>query len=403
MKMVKSLVLGSAATIVALSGAQAADLPVKAKPVEYVRICSLYGAGFYYIPGTDTCIKIGGYLRAEVNIHGGNSNAPLVGGDGAVNTRYLNQYNDLARMALTVDTRTATEYGVVRTFGQADFTYSTQGYSGGMSNSNNTTGNILTGNTQNNYAGNGVLGVEYAFIQFAGFTFGKSASAYVTPWQGFPGNNTSYLVGGYDTITGINNVQYTAQFGNGVSASIGVDDSSANDYNRTQIVNAAVAGSANNTGTSLVPSTANTASCALAIYGAASSNCTNLGTAYGGAQLPDLVGNVRVDQAWGVFQVSGAVHDVDPGYWSTANTLTSGNFMGGQRPDRYAEPRPSGLEGWRRGERGLAVQEPADRCRRRLQDRRQLVARCIEVCAGNLGPAGRLLLHVWQWTYRNRG
>jgi hypothetical protein len=330
MNMVKSLVLGSAATIVALSGAQAADLPVKAKPVEYVRICSLYGAGFYYIPGTDTCIKIGGYLRAEVNIHGGNGDAPLWSGDGGVNTRYLNQYNDLSRFALTVDTRTATEYGVVRTFGQADFTYSTQGYGGGMSNSNVTTGNVLTGNTQNNYAGNGVLGVEYAFIQFAGFTFGKSASAYVTPWQGFPGNNTSYLVGGYDTITGINNVQYTAQFGNGVSASIGIDDSSANDYNRTQIVNAAVTGSGASTGSSLVPSTANTASCALAIYGAASSNCTNLGTAYGGAQLPDLVGNVRVDQAWGVFQVSGALHDVDPGYWANANTITSGNFLGGQ-------------------------------------------------------------------------
>jgi hypothetical protein len=329
MKMVKSLVLGSAAAIVALSGAQAADLPVKAKPVEYVRICSLYGAGFYYIPGTDTCIKIGGYLRAEVNIHGGNSNAPLWGGDGAVNTRYLNQYNDYSRFALTVDTRTATEYGVVRTFGQADFTFSTSGYSGGMSSANNTTGAVLTGNTQNNYAGNGVLGVEYAFIQFAGFTFGKSASAYVTPWQGFPGNNTSYLVGGYDTITGINNVQYTAQFGNGVSASIGLDDSSANDYNRTQIVNAAVTGPANSAANTLVPTSANTASCALAMYGAASSNCTNFGTSYGGAQLPDLVGNVRVDQAWGVFQVSGALHDVDPGYWTVANTLTSGSFLGG--------------------------------------------------------------------------
>jgi hypothetical protein len=58
MKMVKSLILGSAATLVAMSGAQAADLPVKAKAVEYVRICSLYGAGFFYIPGTDTCIKL---------------------------------------------------------------------------------------------------------------------------------------------------------------------------------------------------------------------------------------------------------------------------------------------------------------------------------------------------------
>ena len=54
MKMVKSLLLGSAAGLVAVAGAQAADLPVKAKPVEYVKICSIYGAGFFYIPGTDT-------------------------------------------------------------------------------------------------------------------------------------------------------------------------------------------------------------------------------------------------------------------------------------------------------------------------------------------------------------
>ena len=30
-------------------------------------------------------------------------------------------------MALTIDTRTATEYGVVRTFGQADFQFTTLG------------------------------------------------------------------------------------------------------------------------------------------------------------------------------------------------------------------------------------------------------------------------------------
>ena len=51
MKMVKSLILGSAAGLVAMSGAQAADLPVKAKAVEYVRICSLYGAGFFLHTG----------------------------------------------------------------------------------------------------------------------------------------------------------------------------------------------------------------------------------------------------------------------------------------------------------------------------------------------------------------
>jgi hypothetical protein len=62
MSKIKSLILGSAAAG-CCHGAQAADLPVKAKAVQYVKICSLYGAGFYYIPGTDTCIKLGGYVQ----------------------------------------------------------------------------------------------------------------------------------------------------------------------------------------------------------------------------------------------------------------------------------------------------------------------------------------------------
>ena len=63
MSTIKSLLLGSAAGLIAVAGAQAADMPVKAKPVLYVKICTLYGDGFYYIPGTDTCLKMGGYLR----------------------------------------------------------------------------------------------------------------------------------------------------------------------------------------------------------------------------------------------------------------------------------------------------------------------------------------------------
>src|SRR5512138_820914 len=83
MTMVKSLLLGSAAGLAALTGAQAADLPVKAKPVEYVKICSLYGAGFYYIPGTDTCIRIGGHIRAEISFNSRGSGIQTLGvGDG---------------------------------------------------------------------------------------------------------------------------------------------------------------------------------------------------------------------------------------------------------------------------------------------------------------------------------
>jgi hypothetical protein len=53
MTKIKSLLLGTAAGLLAVGGAQAADMPVKAAPVQYVKICSLYGDGFYYIPGTD--------------------------------------------------------------------------------------------------------------------------------------------------------------------------------------------------------------------------------------------------------------------------------------------------------------------------------------------------------------
>src|SRR5246500_4413460 len=129
MKMVKSLLLGTAAGLVVMSGAQAADLPVKAKPVEYVKICSLYGAGFFYIPGTDTCIKLGGYLRADVTFNGGPHGQPAWNGDLGQQNRYRDYFSARSRLALTVDTRTATEYGVVRTFGQADFQFTTQGNS----------------------------------------------------------------------------------------------------------------------------------------------------------------------------------------------------------------------------------------------------------------------------------
>ena len=66
MKLAKSLLLGTAATLVATAGAYAADLPSKkAAPVNYVKVCDAYGAGFFYIPGTDTCIKVGGRVRAD--------------------------------------------------------------------------------------------------------------------------------------------------------------------------------------------------------------------------------------------------------------------------------------------------------------------------------------------------
>jgi len=290
MKMVKSLILGSAAGLLAMSGAQAADLPVKAKAVEYVRICSLYGAGFFYIPGTDTCIKLGGYLRVDTTFNAaGVQDTPAWNGDPGQGNRYRDYYSTRARLALTVDTRTATEYGVVRTFGQGDFTFDTLG--GATFNPNSLATNL--GNNPNllNSAGGGYVAVEMGFIQFAGFTFGRSASAYSTPWHGYPGNNSSNLLGGNDTVTGVNNIQYTAQFGNGVSGTIGLDDPTV--YNRTSIFNLST--------------------------GLPASGAGLTGNAYGGVRAPDVSGNIRIDQAWGLFQISGIAHEVTASY----NALTA--------------------------------------------------------------------------------
>ena len=59
MKIVKGLLLGSAAVLAASSGAMAADLPVKAKAVEYVKVCKISGLGFDLIPCSDVGIMIG--------------------------------------------------------------------------------------------------------------------------------------------------------------------------------------------------------------------------------------------------------------------------------------------------------------------------------------------------------
>src|SRR3569833_939149 len=127
MKMIKSFFFGSAAGLIAVGGAQAADLPLKAKAVESVRVCSLYGTGFFYIPGTDTCIKLGGYLRVDTTFNGNTYGGPAWSGDLGQGNRYRDYFASRSRLALTVDTRTATEYGVVRTFGQADLQFSTLG------------------------------------------------------------------------------------------------------------------------------------------------------------------------------------------------------------------------------------------------------------------------------------
>ncbi|TVR09805.1 MAG: porin [Salinarimonadaceae bacterium] len=136
MKLAKSLLLGTAAGLAVAVSVQAADLPVrKAAPVDYVRVCSAYGNGFFYIPGTETCLRVGGYVRYESRFSDTGWSVPRanqVGGVGAgvvgLNTAAPqvvraaatfargSGYTQFARGSVQLDARTATEYGLLRSF-----------------------------------------------------------------------------------------------------------------------------------------------------------------------------------------------------------------------------------------------------------------------------------------------
>lgn len=254
MKMVKSLLLGSAAGLVAMAGAQAADLPVKAKPVQYVKICSLYGAGFYYIPGTDTCIKIGGWVRAEYNM---NARGSFFSFETANFNRNLTDNNWRTRGIITVDTRSQTEYGTLRSY-------------------------IAGGFQSTNEVHNAEVYAPRAFVQWAGFTAGLAQSVY--DFYNTPAYSNTTNIWGADTGGGGQIVfAYTAQFGNGLSASISAEDAR---LRRTAIV--------------------------------------GTGDGYANDTWPDVSGNLRIDQAWGSAQIMGALHNVNSGYY-TAGVMGSGH------------------------------------------------------------------------------
>ncbi|MGY3549165.1 porin [Bradyrhizobium sp. USDA 4469] len=287
----KGLLLGSAAGLLAIGGAQAADLPLKAKAVEYVRICSLYGAGFYYIPGTDTCIKLGGYVRADYILGGANSYGfqwSTGNFNGGSNNRLTNYYYMRARMDLTVDTRTATEYGVVRTFADLVFTQDS-----------NTIGGSNPSIPTSSAAG---LGLYHAFIQFAGFTFGRTVSVFDAPWTGYPAGGPDTIPGGSNFVTGVNQATYTADFGQGITAAVSIQDqTTGNGSGQSNLWNASGFATTAAAASALIQGT----------YGVYD---------WGAQRSPDIVGQIRVDQAWGLFQISAVAHDIHSAYYGAFET-----------------------------------------------------------------------------------
>jgi hypothetical protein len=243
-----------------------------------VKVCSLYGAGFYYIPGTDTCVKWGGYVRYEAYHNEPGGGYPTTSDAGRF-TRTANTWAQHARFRITSDVRSQTEYGTLRSY-----------FSAGA-NLHNTAVNPGTQGA--------ALAFERAFIQFAGFTFGRSESFFAF----YNGAAYGLVPTQYDASTGpagINLAAYTAQFGNGVSATISLEDSQQR-------------------GAGVIDTSAGT----FGISGALAYSAGTADTA--GNKTPDIVGNIRVDQAWGSAQIMGALHQIGGNYWGTANAVSAGH------------------------------------------------------------------------------
>ena len=219
-------------------------------------------------------IKIGGWVRSEIS-WGVNGNSTTGSFASDYNNRYTNNFWSRERGYITADAREQTAYGVAR------------GYIAvGIASQN-----------QGNEVPSGQANMNRAFVQWAGFTAGLSVSFF----DFYPAAALLYRAGNLPSedsgdggwwVWG-----YTAQLGGGFSATLSAEE-------RRDNQNIDFSGAAGALGGMTTPGT----------NGAILGNRDNT-AGYGGWQQPDIVGNLRVDQAWGSAQVMGALHEVNAGYY----------------------------------------------------------------------------------------
>lgn len=322
MRVLKLLLLGSTAAITSCVMARAADLPSrKAAPIEYLRICDSYDSSFFYIPGTNTCLRIGGTIIAEEQLYSvsyrmantifGQPNGvvaakggytPSVLQYGNPTNAPISTFQGVGRLEL--DARTATEFGALRTFLRLESVYGTEGNAatGSLSGGANFAGGNYNNNTAFFATTRETTILNKGFIQFGGLTAGRAQSFFdfyadAINWEMLRGSNAT---------AGL--FAYTQAFGKGLSATFSIEDStSRRDY---------------------IGSTLGSFD-----YGSAM-GAPGFGTAYAsvpdGARIPELVANLRWDQEWGAIQLSGAAHRLRTSLYAKDATLVN--------PTAYAFP-----------------------------------------------------------------
>lgn len=259
-----TLIAGAALLMTGAAGA--ADLPAKvAAPIQYVRVCSTEGSGFFYIPGTDSCLRVSGRVRADYRYV-----EPIDRVDDAIGFR--------ARGRLNIDNRTMTSFGLLRTYLRFEIDQNSGAFDGLGTFSTNAK-------------------IQEAFVQFGGLTAGRVTSFFTDP--NLPAPNFADLRFDDPANADVALLAYTFSFGNGLSATLSLENGLARRVN-------------------------NDLDFPLFGEGALVPTFAPIGFTYGGDRVPDVVGNLRYTTSTGGAQIAGAVHqirDVSSGL-TTVNGVT---------------------------------------------------------------------------------
>jgi hypothetical protein len=282
----------------AVDAARAADLSVKkAVPVEYVRVCSASGAGFFYIPGTDTCLRVSGRARFEAGYIPVQNRANSSGD--------LSQYRGLMRM--NFDARTQTGYGTLRAFLRLEAAsrtgvFMTSGTQQRVGNAFPALGQDAFGRVQN------FIVTEKAFVQFAGLTAGRASSFF-----DFYAHDYELIssTAGSD-VPSTNLLAYTHKIGEGWSATLSMEDPN---FRKNPFYAAAVGATGTLPGQSGLNTVLVTAPSPVILGTNASGTASSVVfvDTVQRSRMPDFVGALRHDAAWGSAQLSAAVKDVNLG------------------------------------------------------------------------------------------
>jgi len=212
---IKSLLLGSAAALIAVSGARAADAVVVAEPepAEYVKICDVYGTGYFYIPGTETCLRVGGSLRYTIGVGD-------IDGGHSIDKKNVDSVNDTfhksGEFRFDVSTGQETEWGTLKTFVEARYEFGNGGING--VDLPGGTGGLLGLNVE----GQGAFDFHFGYIQLGGFRVGLDESLFST-YVGYAGNVINDTLIGYGPFkTPV--VQYYFDAGNGFSLAASLEE-----------------------------------------------------------------------------------------------------------------------------------------------------------------------------------